>query len=112
MPRLVKPGDSAWNEAASIAQMVFGSGVNLALIHHLVGRVEPATRAQLAEELTEFSPATLSKAVGVLAQAGVLEKTPVLGVATGRLNHAFSANAPRIEALLGSLRLYVLGAGT
>ncbi len=110
MPRLVKPGDSAWNEAVSIAQMVFSSGVNLALIHHLAGRGEAATRAQLAGELTEFSPATLSKAVGVLAQAGVLEKTPVLGAATGRLNHAFSANVPRIEALLGSLRLYALGA--
>jgi predicted transcriptional regulator len=112
MPRLVKPGDSAWNEAVSVAQMVFGSGVNLALIHHLAGRGEPATRAQLAEELTEFSPATLSKAVGVLAQAGVLEKTPVLGPATGRLNHAFSVKRKRIEELLGSLRLYALGADT
>jgi hypothetical protein len=109
MPRLVKPADPAWNDAVATAQTVFGSGVNLALIHHLAGRREPATRAELANELGEFSPVTLSKAAGVLAGAGVLKKIPVVGTATGRLNHAFSADLPRIEALLESLRSYALG---
>jgi predicted transcriptional regulator len=110
MPRLVKPEDPAWTEAVSAAQMVFGSGVHLALMRHLAGRAAPGTRAQLAEELHNFSPATLSKAVGVLAKVGVLEKTPTLGTETGRLNHAFSLNRERVEQLLASLRLYALDA--
>lgn len=110
MPRLVKPGDPAWSETVSVAQMVFGSGVNLALIRHLAGRVEAGTRAQLADEMTGFSPATLSKAVSFLADAGVLEKTPTLAAATGRLSHAFSLNAERVDELLDSLRRYALGA--
>lgn len=111
MPRLVKPADSAWNESVATAQAVFSSGVNLALLHHLARRGVPATRAELAEELSGFSPASLSKAAGVLAGAGVLRKTPVIGSTTGRLNHAFSADLPRIEALIESLRRYALGAG-
>lgn len=108
MPRLVKPADAAWNESVATAQAVFSSGVNLALLHHLAARAVPATRSELADELNDFSPASLSKAAGVLAAAGVLKKTPVVGSTSGRLNHAFSADLPRIESLIDSLRRYAL----
>jgi predicted transcriptional regulator len=105
MPRKLTPSDPAWTDTVAEAQDALGNSVRMAIIRAMTSRDTSITRPELSAEL-KFSQATVSQAVEVLEQVGLLKMGSAIA-ANGRAVVVYEIDKARLRELTDALIGYV-----